>query len=106
MKHSLTLALVSACLTLTGCACEPKIEYRYKTTLVTPPNQLIEDCEVQTPPDIDAYLAKKTWDEKEAVLTEALQDSIAKMNKCNIDKKSLRTWKKEQTDLHESKNDK
>jgi hypothetical protein len=87
---------------ITGCGHNPTIpEERivYHTVLVTPPDELLKDCELQSPPDIQKYLMAD-WSDKEALLVEAYDAALRKAILCNTTKSSLREWKKEQQKIY------
>ena len=102
MKLFITSLLL---LFLTACHHNPIItEERivYQTVLVVPPDELLQDCELQPPPDINTYIAA-TWTEKEQLLTTAYDEALRKTILCTVTKKSLRSWKKEQQNIYQAK---
>lgn len=98
-------ALIGVLGLLAGCPLmpvkpEPTIQYR--NVLITPADYLLDDCEVQTPPEMDLYLASENWTDKEALLVITINEAMAKAAKCNIRWRNLRQWKVQQIQLLQS----
>jgi hypothetical protein len=105
MKLFITFLLVSL---LTACQVNPTVpEERivYNTVLVTPPDELLKDCELQPPPNIEEY-TKSEWSDKEALLVTAYHGSVRKTILCNVSKKTLRDWKQKQQEIYSTKDQK
>lgn len=101
MKYIFTLVI---CALLSGCfgfgkKPEPEIKYVYKNVLIAPPDKLIKDCEIQEPPQAEAYL-QSDWSDKEKLLMESFSRATEKAILCNVGIDGLRTWKKEQLKLY------
>lgn len=99
MKRLLSaLSLLVLVQALAGCAwfTKPEPEIRRRTVLLTLPDYFVEDCEVQLPPDPNAYVLFKDWDKKEKMLTDALSASISKAVACNLRMKNARDWQTKQ----------
>lgn len=97
MKH-LSVVFVSA-LVLAGCAGQPaKPEVRYQNVLVVPDDNLLQDCAVAEPPDVDKYV-QADWAGKEKLLTDMLQLATENIIVCNVRQQGLRDWKKKQVQI-------
>lgn len=95
-------------LTLAACQHNPTVpEERivYKTILVTPPDELLKDCELQTPPNVEEYM-RSDWSEKEALLVTAYDGAMRKTILCSVSKKTLREWKQKQQEVYSTKDQK
>lgn len=104
LTHLKILTLVLTVGILTGCAwfkSKPEVEYRTKTVLVTPPNELLVKCEVTTPPDRELYV-KGSWEEKEKKLVNYSLSLITEIKKCNVTIDSVAEWKKRQELIYPS----
>lgn len=83
---------------LSGCSIfrsKPEVEYRTKTVLVTPPDELLVKCEVTMPPDRELYV-KGSWEEKEKKLVNYSLSLITEIKKCNLTIDNVFEWKKQQ----------
>lgn len=99
------LFVLISILSLVGCETNPTItEERsvYKTILVTPPDELLQDCSVEPPPDKEIY-RKSEWTDKEKLLVDTYENALKNAILCNVSKKSLRDWKKKQQEIYPSK---
>ena len=70
----------------------------YRTTVVTPDDKLITDCDLPLPPDSDKYI-NSLWNEKEKMLFDSLTEHQKSIIICNVRLNSLREWKKAQESL-------
>lgn len=88
-------------LLIVGCQHTPVVEERnvYKTILVTPPDELLQDCEIQPPPDATRY-QEAEWTDKEHLLIMTIDSATRKAVLCSSQKKSLRDWKQEQKRIY------
>jgi hypothetical protein len=105
MKLFITFLLV---IFLTACQTNPSVpEERivYNTILVTPPDELLKDCELQTPPNVDEYM-KSDWSGKEELLVTAYNEATKKTILCSVSKKTLREWKQKQQEIYSTKDQK
>ncbi len=80
-------------LCLAGCA--TKVVYVPQYVGALPPDALLLDCPAVPEPDSVLYL-QKSWDGKEQMLTDTLNDNYGVIQVCNIQKSELREWKLEQ----------
>lgn len=90
---------------LTGCGHNqtiPQERIVYHTVLVTPPDELLQDCELQPPPDVEKYKSAE-WTDKEDMLVIAYKGALSKTILCNVNKKSLREWKQKQEQTYSTK---
>jgi len=71
---------------------------QYRTTVVTPDDRLITDCDLPVPPDVEKYL-NSTWTEREKILFDSLSENQKSIILCNVRLNSLREWKKAQENL-------
>ena len=98
----LTSIIALAFLALTGCAAtdppKPEILIQYRNVPVLPPDDFLKDCDLTAPPDIEAYL-NADWSKKEELLMQSYQKSTSQIILCNVERKNLRAWKKEQVRL-------
>ncbi len=100
-----TLITLLFCLILSGCfgtfgkTPEPEIKYVYKNVLIVPPENLIQDCPLQEPPNNEDYLAAD-WPGKENLLIKAYSASIEKTILCNVNSQKLRDWKQQQQKVY------
>lgn len=100
-----TIALLAAVallgLILTGCGTQ--VVYVPQFTLAAPPDALLQDCEIQPPPEKTHYLSL-TPKEKEGELTDTLIKNYGFQQTCNITKSEERQWKADQIQIIERKN--
>lgn len=93
MFKSTTLALV-ALWALSGCTTAPKIEYRYQHNKI--PEELMVECQVSEPMDINKFMALNEYEQLEQSLR--LNINLTEdMNDCNSQWRRLRQWNTEQT---------
>lgn len=99
----LALALAAAAL-LAGCGTQTVTVY--KTSLISPPDNLLLDCPVAVPPDGATYKAagegvthEQAADKREQMLFEHAAAQMANIGSCNVRLKALRDWKQRQEQL-------
>lgn len=109
MRKSLFLKLVllGCILLLLGCAHEPTVVVR--TTLVTPPDNLLLDCSVAAPPSREAYKAagegvshEQAAEVREKMLMEHAGTQMKNLSVCNTNMQQLRDWKTKQQQLYKT----
>ena len=83
--------LVLLGLMLTGCGHQIITVKETEIVVLTPPANLLKDCEPTVPPAKEKYV-ELTAREKEEALTEFGRGQTAVIRQCNKDKKSLREW--------------
>lgn len=99
MRALKLLVVLLVLMTLWGCGHKPPI-VQYRTIAVYPPDPLLEDCAIDEPPSPASYVELE-WTDKEKVLIAYGQAGIKNTSVCNVDKKKLRDWKKEQKALYD-----
>lgn len=65
---------------------------QHKTTVITPPEEMLKGCELPTPPDIDTYLDSLP-SEKERILFASLTEHQKSIILCNVRFSNIRQWK-------------
>lgn len=87
---------------LSGCATKkedvaPKevVVTKIKTVVRIPPDSLLRDCKIDSPPLAKDYVTKP-YKVKEGLLTSFAAKQTVNLGECNKDKASLRKWKQEQ----------
>lgn len=95
----LALAAVAPLMVACGATAEKKPEppkevivTKIKREVVAPPDYLLKDCVIDTPPDPHEY-SKANARTKEALLVKHAGRQALNLGKCNADKKALRDWK-------------
>lgn len=102
------LIIVAAALALAGCGLmQPTVVYR--TTVLSPPDSLLQDCAVTTPPAKDAYAAaaqgvsmEEGLSKREELLTGFALAQTKNLAACNTDKQGLRDWKAQQVQMQKA----
>ena len=92
-----TALLVVSLAVLAGCQ-TPQTVTVVKTTPVLPADDLIVDCDVAPPPDLELYLSLSD-DEKEQMLVDTYNQATSFAIVCNARQGKLRQWKIEQQKL-------
>lgn len=94
--------IIIAIIALLLSACGETIVYRDHFVLLAPDDKLLQDCPSETPPDRDVYVAASAKDQKAMLATYGVKQT-GNLNGCNIDKASLRKWKKDQVENYQKK---
>jgi hypothetical protein len=89
----LRLSLLAVVL-LAGCCTDPKIIYR--TQMIAPEDNLLVDCIVSTPPDINNY-ELGTMSDREKQLADYTSALLKDASVCNKQFVALRDWKTKAT---------
>lgn len=84
-------------LALSGCATSPVVNY--KNILISPPDSLIRDCQIEAPPQKELYL-NASQDGREDLLFDLSSQQIKNIFVCNSRLAELREWKKKQKKLY------
>ena len=96
------IALICASALIVGCSSAPKekevVVANTKTIVKLPPDALLKNCAVATPPDAKSYVTK-SYEEKEKALVDFAAKQTFNIGECNKDKAALRKWKAEQERL-------
>lgn len=100
-KTAALLILSLAVLCLSGCGTQ--VVYVPQYALQTPPDALLQDCDVAAPPPAAEYVTW-TFKKKEGALTDTLTQNYGFQETCNITKSELRQWKAEQIQIVGAKN--
>ena len=93
-------SIATAAITIILAACTPKIQY----VLITPDDNLIQDCEYVIPVDQLKYLRTSVWTDREEMLFSKLGEGDVRMQKCNNRIRELREWKIKQKQIWEKQN--
>lgn len=99
------LFCIFLCFMLTACAGPTKYITKEKTTVLTPPSELLEQCSITKPFSKSEYLAKNKTD-KEVILGEYVVALLKDLGNCNVQIKALNSWLSEQKTIFNSKEDK
>ena len=67
-----------------------------KTVLIVPPDSLLNECAVDSPPDIVGV----PIEEQRNRLVDSWVDQTFNVHACNVDKATLREWKAEQEEVY------
>ena len=99
MKSFILRSLVLIGLVALTAGCATKVEYRYKTTLVTIPDNYLVACEVAQPPGFKSYFVA-TPDKKEDLLVQYSSAQTGNLIRCNDRLELARKWKAENIKLY------
>ena len=94
--------IIIAVIALLLSGCGETIVYRDHFVLLVPEDKLLQDCPSEVPPDRDAYVAASAMEQKSMLATYGVKQT-GNLNGCNIDKASLRQWKKDQVENYQKK---
>ena len=53
----------------------PEERIVYNTVLVVPPDDLLQDCDIEPPPDANVYI-KSEWTDKEKLLVNTYENTL------------------------------
>lgn len=70
-----------------------------KNILITPPDELLVKCDVESPPDVKEYM-QASWQGKEELLITHSTSQMKNLFKCNNTMSALRDWKKKQIEIY------
>jgi hypothetical protein len=94
------LTLIVIAFALTGCATTKEVlVVKIKTVLISPPDELMEKCTVNAPPDIKEYV-QSNWQKKEELLVTYSGQQMKNLFTCDEKLKNLREWKVKQINLY------
>ena len=91
LKRIAVACLTLGSLLLVGCATAPSVVTKTEIVFLTPPENLLKDCKVASPPRKKAYL-DSDYEGKEDLLIEFGRAQTTAVAGCNKDKQSLRIW--------------
>lgn len=98
MFKTLTLILIAVFLTACGTTKEILVT-KTKTILIVPPDELMDKCLVDAPPNIKEYV-ESDWQRKEELLVTYSGKQMKNLFTCNEKLKNLREWKVKQINLY------
>lgn len=88
---------------ITGCGTTQTIvSTKIKTNVISPPDNLLIDCEITKPPSKSFYL-ESDWRGKEDLLVKNIKDQISNLTSCNTRISNVRQWIKDQKELYSNK---
>lgn len=99
------LLCIFLCFMLAACAGPTKYITKEKTTVLTPPNELLDECIITKPFSQSEYLVKNKTD-KEIIMAEYIIALLKNLGACNVQIKTLNNWLNEQKTIFNSKEDK
>jgi hypothetical protein len=99
------LICIFLCFVLAACAGPTKYIVKEKTTTLTPPSELLDQCSITKPFSQSEYLSKNKID-KEIILAEYVVALLKDLGNCNVQIKALNNWLNEQKTIFNSKEDK
>lgn len=94
----LICAFLAACSTIT----KDNIIYKNTNTLIVPPDSLMVDCAIASPPDKQTYLTSSSKD-KEKILAQYTRDLLDGAGSCNAHMGIIRKWVADQSKIYSTK---
>lgn len=92
MRKSLILVISLLLFTISGCGSNPPV-VQIQNKLLTPDDNLLQDCVVTHPPDKDVYIGALEK-EREKMLVTYSSSLLNDLFTCNNQLKALREWKR------------
>jgi uncharacterized protein YcfL len=83
---------------LTGCLTNPE-RVVYKTQVIAPEDALLLDCDVEPPPEREAYKKSDNMG-REKLLVDHSHKQLKNVSACNVRFGEIRTWKKKQLERY------
>jgi hypothetical protein len=97
------LIIIMLIVVLAGCGMiKPIVVTKDINILISPPDQLLENCNISPPPDKNTYL-NSDWENREGMLMTYSRLQITNIVICNERMGNLREWKKRQELLMQNK---
>lgn len=90
--------LVLALVLLSGC-CTPTVVTKYKTKVITVPEDMLASCPIEPPPARELYM-KANLSDRERLLVENNRTHVQNATICNMGKAEIRIWQQKQVELY------